>query len=378
MKRLTVEPLSLPEDLELLHSWPLALRRKQPFKPPRLMRSLRNALDPRVAPWFSSGEARGWIARINGEPAGSIVAHLTTVDGGEAAEVEGEGRIGLFGYLETTDDQAVVSSLISAAREWLGRHGATEIAGPVDVAPMLELGALTNGFDTPPFTGTTWSPEFLPPMLKNAGLSASETTLGWSWRLPTHNRVDNHDWNCPRGETSVRTSTRGRLKQDVSAILALAGARCEGELLGFHPFSMTSPDQLIVSTRYETPPRRVWLLERDDEVIGGAIVQNDLNPVITSMGGRIFPFGWLSWLFRHRRAYRARLMAITISREHEERELLQSFLRHVARELSLEGIHDLEISPVPLRDRLLTGVLRGVGAQESKRWTLFRGKLDDE
>lgn len=115
----------------------------------------------------------------------------------------------------------------------------------------------------------------------------------------------------------------------------------------------------------------MWVVTAGSRIVGGLLVQADLNPTIKSMNGKMLPFGWLYWALRARKPIRYRVSMTTLESELREVDTLRSLLSHVVRELTLAGAVELEFSQIYKNDREMIAALRGIDATESKEWVLF-------
>jgi hypothetical protein len=106
-------------------------------------------------PFLEYGRLQQFIAVRDQVAIGRIVAAVND------RLVEREGKsIGIFGYFECVNDQAVAQGLILAAMGWLRSQGMTEVRGPIDLSTHNSCLFLVDGFDSPPMVMMPYNPSY--------------------------------------------------------------------------------------------------------------------------------------------------------------------------------------------------------------------------
>lgn len=145
--------------------------------------------DERRHPFFRTGTAAYFLARVQGRPAGRITAQF-------AAPGQTDGW---FGFLAAPDDVEVTSALLDAAQEWLDGEGATSMTGPVSWSGDEEFGVPVGGVEAPGVTGRPWHPGYYADHLRRLGLHGGEIRHTYRIAAHPHPIEPGADDGSPRG-----------------------------------------------------------------------------------------------------------------------------------------------------------------------------------
>ena len=106
----------------------------------------RMMLDPNKHPFYQHASRQAFLA----ERSGKIVGRIAAIQDDMHNEYYSDS-VGFFGFFECIDDYEVAGELMSAASNWLKKHGCDIIRGPVNPSMKSDFGLLVLGHDKPPF-----------------------------------------------------------------------------------------------------------------------------------------------------------------------------------------------------------------------------------
>ena len=121
-------------------------------------------LDPQNS-YYRNGSSRNFLAYAGEQPVGRITAFRNRMLHGA------EAHYGLVGLFACEDDEAVASTLIGAAADWLKEQGLSMLRGPMAGDIWHRWRFMTRGFDTPAFAGEPRQPEYYPRLFAAAGFA---------------------------------------------------------------------------------------------------------------------------------------------------------------------------------------------------------------
>jgi hypothetical protein len=365
MKRIEITPVQLPGSLKRLHELSSKIWRGAGFHTPDLFANFKWALDPTLNDWFRTADVKAWVCGVNGVDVGMIVASLADI-GDEKPNLRG-----YFGFLEFTDNEEVFLTLMSTAKDWLYEKGASRVVGPISLPPNMGHGVMVRGDSTTATFGTKWRPNWYSKHILDGGLIAIDQSYGWSMRLQRRKSPKSKPWQPPVEGLSIRLSNLDTFMSDFKAIERLAYNQDLSNGRSFSPYEFCKYTSAGLSIGRHASSHGLWVVTAGSKIVGGLLVQADLNPTIKSMDGKRLPMGWLIWLIRSRKPKRYRISMVTLSAEFRQADTLRSLLSHVTRELSLAGAVEVEFSQIYKNDREMIAALRGLDATESKEWVLF-------
>jgi len=134
-----------------------------------LKSDLARFVDAAQNPLFTASESAIEIftAHRDGQPVGRITAH----DHLASNTTYGIKR-GYFGYFDCADDVEAATALLRHAEDWVRARGHTEIMGNFNLTAMQQIGVVTGGFETPPYTDLMWNPAHIPTHLEANGYAS--------------------------------------------------------------------------------------------------------------------------------------------------------------------------------------------------------------
>lgn len=113
---------------------------------------------------------RAWVAFVDDEPAGRIVARVSP-----ALKDDEGAAIGMLGFFECRNHQATAGALFDAAIAWLNARGAKRIVGPMDGDTWHRYRINVGPFDQAPFPLEPWNPPYYRALWEGHGFAALET-----------------------------------------------------------------------------------------------------------------------------------------------------------------------------------------------------------
>lgn len=264
------------------------------------------------APFFTFGDAEFFVAYRDGRPVGRISAQRNRLQ----LETRHDGT-GHFGFFDCIDDVTVARALIAAARSWLKPFGLIRMSGPFNLSINEECGCLVAGFDSPPAMLMPHGAPWLGPLLEQSGL-AKEIDLFAFRTKPTElpPRIEQLAARAQRFEgVALRNFDMKRYRAEIELLVDIYNDAWS-ESWGFLPFTTAEIDALATELRpfFRNEYGRFLLI--DGKEVGFAVGLPDVNGVIASFRGRLFPFNWarLIWRMKTEKWHSARIPFLGIRR----------------------------------------------------------------
>ena len=113
-------PVASKAELERFIRVPMRLGAGDPHFIAPLMFERREALSPKINPFFQHADWQFWLARRDGRDVGRISAQIDHL-----ATSEGEAPTGYFGMISAEDDPAIFETLLRPFEALLDRYKAT-------------------------------------------------------------------------------------------------------------------------------------------------------------------------------------------------------------------------------------------------------------
>ncbi|MEY4566849.1 MAG: hypothetical protein RLY14_1819, partial [Planctomycetota bacterium] len=248
-------------------------------------------------PFYDDAEVQTFLARKEGKVVGRIAAIIN-----HGHNRRFEEKRGFFGFFESIDDPAVATGLLKAAEQWNKSKGMTDIRGPVNPSLNYEVGLLVEGFTTPPTFMMTYNPSYYERLITSCGYEKTQDLYAFDADVSMLPTLDPKlqfvvEEVKRRFRVNVRPMNIRRFKEEVNLFLDVYNKSLVGTW-GFVPFSASEIQHLSATMRHLLVPELTTVVEVDGKPVGAGLGLLDYNPLIKKINGRLFPFGFLTLLFK--------------------------------------------------------------------------------
>lgn len=244
-------------------------------------------LDPKQNPFFQHAEAALFVAERDGELVGRVSVqvdqeHLKTH----------EDNAAFFGFIDTIDDQAVVSALMQAAEGWARAKGMRVLRGPFSLSINEECGLLVEGFDTPPKVLMAHHRDYQGALVEGAGYAKCKDLYAWYYNVgeppPRVRRA--HAEIAAMPNVTVREFDTSQMPREIAQTLDIFNDAWKDNW-GFVPLTPAEAAKMAEDMKLLLVPSLALLVEIDGEPAAVSIALPDVNECIGDLGGKLFPAG---------------------------------------------------------------------------------------
>ncbi|MGH7023779.1 MAG: dATP pyrophosphohydrolase [Caulobacteraceae bacterium] len=372
-------PVASKDELERFIRVPMRLGANDPNFIAPLMFERREALSPKVNPFFQHADWQFWLAVKDGRDVGRISAqidHLATTDASAPA--------GYFGMISAEDDPEIFKALLTTAEDWLRARGRAQVIGPFNLSINEEVGLLVDGFDTPPMLMMGHDPRYVGNRIEEQGYAKVKDVYAYISGVPTFTPGVQARLNRPPPPGVVmRPINMKDFDGEVSTLVDIWNDAW-AQNWGFAPVTEAETRHLGESLKLLLHPRLIWFVEIDGEAAGfGALLPN-LNDAIFDLKGKLVPFGWakLLWRLKIKGVKRGRVPLMGVKRKfaREARGAFAPFLILDAfrREAVKIGITEAEYSWILEDNAPMRHILENFGARIYKTYRIYGKPLAGE
>jgi hypothetical protein len=255
----------------------------------------------RMNAYFKHAQAQEFLARRGKRVVGRISAQFD-----RAYDDEHGPGTGMFGFLELEDDVEVARALLDGAREWLTEQGRSHMIGPMDYTMNDECGVLIEGFDREPMIKQPWHPPYYQQRMEEAGLEKAIDLYMWELEISDREKIlpvifELAEQARSKHGVTLRHLRRRDLSKNIKGVFGEVYNTAWKRNWGFVPYS--DNDLKHYAEELQLVYDRNWFMaaEKDGETIGIAITVPDVNQLLKVMNGKVFPFGWFTFLFRRKK-----------------------------------------------------------------------------
>jgi hypothetical protein len=367
-----IVPVSSKAELERFIRVPMRLGEGDPNYIAPLMFERREALSPKINPFFQHADWQFWLAVKDGRDVGRISAQIDHL-----ANTDPAAPAGYFGMISGEDDPEVFAALFAAAEAWLRDHGRARALGPFNLSINEEVGLLIDGWDTPPMLMMGHDPRYVAARVEEQGYAKEKDVFAYYSGIPTFTAGVEARLSKPLpAGVVVRPINMKDFDGEVRTLVDIWNDAW-AQNWGAAPVTEAETRHLGESLKLLLHPRLIWFVEIDGEAAGfGALLPN-LNDAIFDLKGKLLPFGWakLLWRLKVRGVKRGRVPLMGVKRKfaREPRGAFAPFLilQAFRREAPKIGITEAEYSWILEDNGPMRHILESFGARIYKTYRIY-------
>jgi GNAT superfamily N-acetyltransferase len=342
-----IRGVATDSDLQEFIRFPYSLYRNDPYWVPPLFSERRKIFSYKHNPFYDHAEVSLWLAMRGDEVLGTISSHVDHLHN----EVHTES-LGMFGFFECINDLKVAEKLLNKALKWAQARGMTSLRGPLNFSQNQECGLLIDGFNSPPTIMMPYNPPHYVEFLERLGLRkvmdlfAYTTDLkqfnGDPERLPSRMKRISAKL-AERGRISIRHADMKTYKDDLVKIKQVYNQAWKDNW-GFVPLTDAEFNKLTKDLVQIIEPSLVIGAEIDGEPAGIILAIPDINQALKNINGRLFPTGWIKYLWHTRKITRARVIIMGVYDEYRGKGIETLLVYNLLKEAILSGYQSMEYS----------------------------------
>ena len=357
-------------DRKLFFNFPWELYRGDPNWVPPLRLNQLELLNYRRHPFYLQAEIQTFYAKRGGTVVGRIAAIVDHAHNNFYDE-----RRGKFGFFDSIDDEAVATALIDAARDWLRNRGQTGMRGPENPSQNYEWGLLIDGFEQPPTFMMTYNPPYYARLLEQCGFTKAQDMFSYWGHVEMLGSIDEKLKFVTREATrrfnvNVRPLNRKQFTDEVKSFMHIYNSALPGQW-GFVPLSSEEINHIAGGLKFLIVPELLTFAEVDGKPIGAVFGLLDYNPIIKTIDGRLFPFGFLRLLWGRKHLKRIRLVSTNVIPEYQRWGIGLVLLSRLVGDVLKWGIQEGEFSWVLESNHLSRKSLEHGGAKLTHTFRIY-------
>ena len=227
---------------------------------------------------------------------GRIVGRVAAIINHKANELWGK-KAARFGWIDFVDDAEVSTALINAVEEWARERGMTELHGPLGFTDFDPEGMLVEGFDRLGTMATIYNYPYYPKHMERMGYEKDADWVEYLLTAPTelpekHARIT-RIVKEKFGLRVVKYTSHKKLAQERGVAIFEMLNEAYAHLYGYSALSEKQIQQYIKAYLPLLDLRLVPLIvDKDDNLVGFAVMLPSLAKAFQKARGYMFPFGW--------------------------------------------------------------------------------------
>mgnify|MGYP002395936816 CR=1 FL=1 len=322
---------------------PRSLYRQDPHWVPPLIADLKPFIDPKRGPFYEHGEARLFLARRGGKAVGRISAHVNYL----YDQMYSDGA-GFFGFFECENDPGTAAALFHAAEGYLRGQGKRRVLGPMNFGVYDEIGILVQGFDSDPYVMNLHNPPYYQSLVEGAGYCKEIDWYAYRGFFSLSDQVSQklfrvRDQVLKRPDFRLRNIDLRKVERE-AALIDYVFKNAWTRNWGHVPWTEKEFARLKEAVKKITIPELSFVGEIGGKAVGFALSLYDANQVVKKIGGRLFPFGFITFLPQLKRTDRFRHALMGVMEEYRNQGIEIAFYASILENAIRMGFRELELS----------------------------------
>lgn len=307
-----IELVSGKRRLDEFILFPWKVYKNYPHWVPPLLSELRFVLG-RKNPFFEHAEAGLFIARDGRE----IVGRNAAIIDRKYNEFHNT-RTGFFGYFECMPDRFdAASALMQAASSWLKARGMNKMLGPMNPSTNDECGFLLDGFSLPPKIMMPYTPPYYIQFMEQYGMQKAKDLFAYISVIK--DQITKSD-RLERLAEAVKARVPGLVvrpadmkdfKSELERVKDIYNSAW-GRNWGFVPMTDREIESMAKRLKPLIVPELLIIAEVEREPAAFFMAVPDYNQVLARMNGRLWPFGFIKFLWHSRKITDIRVMTMGV------------------------------------------------------------------
>lgn len=285
-------------------------------------------------------------------------------------------RTGLFGFLECPDDSQVSAALFGAVEAALRAEGLRRAVGPVNLTFHDEMGLLVEGFGTRPSFLTPFNPPYYRHLVEREGYHplADQHAYRWAPESPIHPAVGRAVRRATRAGTVLRAMRPGSWESELRIIHSLYNESFDG-VWGFVPIPWEDFRLRAEGFRPFYRPELVRIAEVKGRSVGFVLALPDLNPLLETIRGRLWPFGAAYLALRVHRLREARCMLLAVAPQFTGRGIALALAAELIAAAGRLGFTGGELSLVHAGNDAVRHVIDALGGVAVRTYRIYQKEV---
>jgi GNAT superfamily N-acetyltransferase len=262
--------------------------------------------------------------------------------------------------------------LFEAAGDWLCKSGMEAMRGPMNYCTHQVCGLLVDGFDSPPVILMPYNPPYYEALIERYGFSKALDL--YAYTMEAHNPPDYlvrvADEVAKNPDLKIRTIDLGRREEELQYLKKIYNSAWSRNW-GFVPLTKTEFEHIAKRLCRAIDPDLFFIAEVKGEPVGLAINLPDYNIPLRHMHGRLFPAGWLKFLWYRRKIDMLRVYALGVLPSYHDLRLGALLYVETWKAALKKGYKSGEMSWIFENNKPMNRALQWMGARVYKTYRIY-------
>ena len=380
---IVIEPVSTKAQTKEFIDIAYKLNADDPHWVPPLKSEMLNLITPGKNPFFDHARVQFFLALRQGQVVGRISAHIDELALQQPPEQGMGPGTGNWGWMEASDE-AVMHALIRAAEAWLQKEGMTRVLAPISMSVWEEPGLLTKGHNHSPMILMGHHNAAYQGWIENLGYKVAKRLV--TYHLPVEDGFPELVKRIvASGERNKRLTIRRvdkkHFDRDAAIIMNLLNDAWSNNW-GFVPMTDREIAHAGKSLKPIVHEHLIRIAELEGEPVAFMMTLPDMNEVLKTMNGSLWPFGWakLLWWLKFPKSNSMRVPLMGVKRELQNSRLASQMafmlIEYIRRDAKLHfGTKRAEIGWILENNQGMVAIAEAIEATINREYLIYEKPL---
>lgn len=373
-KEIVIKPVLTHKDQKEFVELPWKIYRDNPNWIPPLLVDMYNTMNPDKNALLRLGPYRYIIACQNSETVGRLGVGMDL----RLNEAKSKS-LAYFTLFESVEDYKVTSALFDEVLSWLGEQGAEVVTGPQSPSNGDDYrGLLIDGFNTPPILFNSYNPPYYAEYINRYGFSKQFDRFAYYYDIsegPSERLARGVALAKKRYKFTVRPLNLKKLDREIQIIKKVV----DQSMPDWPDMIPPSDEELAAEAeklkQFAIPDLVLFVENSDKECLGFSVTLPDYNEVLAHLNGRLFPTGFIKFLWLKNKIKGVRLFALFVTAKGRRRGVSAALYYHTMINAYKMGYTHGEGSTIHEFNRRMNLDARKAGGELYKTYRIYQMQL---
>lgn len=347
---------------------PYRLYKDNPYWVPPLLSEEKRFLSKKYNPFLQKNPVVLYVCYKGKTPVGRIAGIIN-----REHNAYHKDNTAFFGFFEAINDDTVAEHLFQAVSQWVEEQGADKLRGPTNFTLNDVSAVLLDGFNESPFLMMPYNPAYYKELYKKNGFEIAMRFFAYEVTDDTikfPNFLDKLHKRLKNNDILIRNLDFNEFERDFKIVVDIFNQAWD-ENWGFTPISFEEALEEFRKVKVFAKQDLLLIAEHKGEPAGFAFALPDINQVLKSFKGRLFPFNWLKLLWKIKKINRIRVVLMGVLKKHRNKGIDLMFYKKIVDNSTRHRYHRAELSWILENNRMMNRVLGHINARKSKIYAIF-------
>ncbi len=327
-------------------------------------------------PFWNHEESSLFLAYKNNIPVGRIASFIDYNYCKKMKE-----NIGFFGFFECIKDYNVAYELFEKNKNWHKSKKTKIIYGPINGGIDNGFGFLSDGFNTPPYFKSSYSPRYYIDFAKRYGMVESKVFLEHAFDLndETMQFLKKNINNYKDNDIKIRKFNRLHANKDINIFIDILN-----ETFSSHwGFVQSSKNEIknrfgIKQARWLIYPNLFLFAENNDKPVGFILSLPDYNQILKNFNGKIGLTEIFNYLLNKKKINRGKLYIVGRYKKYNNKNIAHLLNYQTFVNMKKLGYTEAVIGPVDNDNIIAKKIIQDMRGKISKKFLILEQKISLE